>query len=263
MKMKNIAHRGLNKQAPECTAPAFVMAKEAGYTHAENDMWFSKDGYPVMVHMRDVAVGSDGQGNVDELTLEELKSFDYSYGYFRDMYPKYQNTPMLTFEEWIALCKELDLGPYIDCKMFTAKSYLGEHGAKTCVDIVNRYDMMEKSTWIVGYSGANAIREYEPTARLAIIADKAPADDFYEKVQDYIVNGDPDSAILYIHHRAIDQSVADKCKAAGINLEAWVVAQEDIPLLPEIAVRLYDLGVQGIANDGMDLEKALKDAGRI
>ena len=123
--------------------------------------------------------------------------------------------------------------------------------------------MMEKSTWIVGYSGANAIREYEPTARLAIIADKAPEDDFYVRIQDYIVNGDPDSAILYIHHRAIDQSVADKCKAAGINLEAWVVAQEDIPLLPEIAVRLYDLGVTGIANDGMDLEKALKDAGRI
>ena len=203
MKMKNIAHRGLNKQAPECTAPAFVMAKEAGYTHAENDMWFSKDGYPVMVHMRDVAVGSDGQGNVDELTLEELKSFDYSYGYFRDMYPKYQNTPMLTFEEWIALCKELNIKPYIDCKMFAETSYTGKSGIQTCLDILDKYGMRNDATWIVGISGAISVRSTYKDARIAVIATENPTDEQFEQIKSLADPNDRDKLVLNMASGAV------------------------------------------------------------
>ena len=48
--IRSIAHRGDCVLAPQCTAPAYILARKRGYSIAENDLWLSSDGKFVMWH---------------------------------------------------------------------------------------------------------------------------------------------------------------------------------------------------------------------
>lgn len=258
--MKNIMHRGMGIVAPECTEMAYRYAALAGYKYAENDLWFTSDGYPVMVHMRDISCVSNGKGNVDELTLEELKKIDFGYAVWheREMFAD-GPAKMLTFEEWIALCKEIDINPYIDCKMFVPKTYEGVHGVETCLNILKKYGMERRATWIVGVSGAKSVLEYDPNARVAFIFDKEFYDDTFEYMKTVADINNPDKIIAYMSAKHITKDMVDRCKAVGINFEAWhaKMCYDE----PELAVELYKKGVTGFCNDSLNIGKALKEAG--
>ena len=69
-----IAHRG---GIPENTLSAFRLSKTNGASGVEVDLSFSKDGYPVLLHDDTVERTSNGQGRVEELTLEQLRELDF------------------------------------------------------------------------------------------------------------------------------------------------------------------------------------------
>jgi glycerophosphoryl diester phosphodiesterase len=73
-----IAHRGASWDAPENTLSAFDLAIEQGADAVEFDVRMTSDGIPIIMH--DATVGrttNDSQNRrVDQLTLEEIKSFD-------------------------------------------------------------------------------------------------------------------------------------------------------------------------------------------
>jgi len=48
--VKTIAHRGDDVLAPQCTAPAYIIARKNGIFITENDLWLSEDGEFVMWH---------------------------------------------------------------------------------------------------------------------------------------------------------------------------------------------------------------------
>ncbi|MBO7176650.1 MAG: glycerophosphodiester phosphodiesterase, partial [Clostridia bacterium] len=61
-------HRGDRKHYPENTMPAMIAAVEMGCDAIETDVRRTKDGHLVLIHDRDVARTTNGQGNVDEMT---------------------------------------------------------------------------------------------------------------------------------------------------------------------------------------------------
>ncbi len=69
-------HRGAKDYAPMNTIPAFELALEQGAAGIELDVHRSKDGHPVIVHDFTVDATTDGDGNVVEKTLDELKRLD-------------------------------------------------------------------------------------------------------------------------------------------------------------------------------------------
>ena len=80
--MKNIlkiAHRGYSEKYPENTMPAFEKAIDAGADMIELDIHLSKDGKLVVIHDNHIDRTSDGSGQVKDLTLKELLSFNYNY----------------------------------------------------------------------------------------------------------------------------------------------------------------------------------------
>lgn len=75
-----IAHRGASAEAPENTISAFALAAEQGADGVELDVQLSADGVPFVIHDKDVARTTNGQGQVSRLTREQLGALDAGDG---------------------------------------------------------------------------------------------------------------------------------------------------------------------------------------
>lgn len=73
--MFKIGHRGAKAYEPENTIRSFEKAIELGVDAVELDVRRTKDDIIVVIHDADVGKTTDGEGFVNELTLEEIKQF--------------------------------------------------------------------------------------------------------------------------------------------------------------------------------------------
>src|SRR5690625_4852233 len=71
-----IAHQGRKDLAPSSTLEAFQNAKDIGADVIEFDIHMTKDGHLVAIHDDTVDRTTDGEGRVNDLTLEEIQSLD-------------------------------------------------------------------------------------------------------------------------------------------------------------------------------------------
>ena len=69
-------HRGASKHAPENTMAAFEWAFKTGAPAVELDVMLSKEEEVVVIHDHKVDRTTDGQGYVNQLTLQQLKKLD-------------------------------------------------------------------------------------------------------------------------------------------------------------------------------------------
>ncbi|MBA4309799.1 MAG: hypothetical protein C0425_05635 [Chlorobiaceae bacterium] len=90
-----IAHRGASSYAPENTLAAIKKGIELGAHYVEIDVRMTKDGKLVLIHDAKVNRTTDGEGNVNELTLSEIKLLDA--GSWFD--PKFKNEKIPTLDE--------------------------------------------------------------------------------------------------------------------------------------------------------------------
>lgn len=94
-----IAHRGANKRAPQNTIPAFKKAIEMGTDGFETDVHLSKDNVPVICHNYTIDETSNGSGEIEKMTLDELRQYDFG-SYFD---PKFEGTTLPTLDEFLDL----------------------------------------------------------------------------------------------------------------------------------------------------------------
>ncbi|MGV0792067.1 glycerophosphodiester phosphodiesterase [Mycolicibacterium sp. XJ1819] len=99
-----VAHRGASADRPEHTLAAYELALQQGADGVECDVRLTRDGHLVCVHDRRIDRTSDGTGAVSEMTLAELREFDYG-----SWHPGAQSdggsgaTGLLTLEELVTL----------------------------------------------------------------------------------------------------------------------------------------------------------------
>lgn len=79
-----IAHRGDSHNYPENTLPAFRSAVEMGIDVVETDIHITKDGVLVIWHDPTLERNTDGNGRVEDHTLEELRRYDAGYTFTKD-----------------------------------------------------------------------------------------------------------------------------------------------------------------------------------
>jgi glycerophosphoryl diester phosphodiesterase len=72
-----VAHRGASADRPEHTRAAYELALQQGAEGVECDVRLTRDGHLVCVHDRRVDRTSNGSGLVSEMTLDQLRAFDY------------------------------------------------------------------------------------------------------------------------------------------------------------------------------------------
>lgn len=118
-----IMHRGYNKVAPENTLAAFRLAAEMGYKAVECDIRFTKDGVPVVIHDSSVTRTSNvaivetelfgaKKRKLSELTFDEVRQLDF--GSWKA--EAYAGEKIPSFQEFLELCKQYGLHPYIELK---------------------------------------------------------------------------------------------------------------------------------------------------
>jgi glycerophosphoryl diester phosphodiesterase len=72
-----VAHRGASADRPEHTLAAYELALQQGADGVECDVRLTRDGHLVCVHDRRVDRTSNGSGVVSEMTLDQLRAYDY------------------------------------------------------------------------------------------------------------------------------------------------------------------------------------------
>ena len=80
-----IAHQGGAAEAPSSTLFAFATAQRSGATMFELDVHATADGHLVVLHDPTVDRCTDGAGQVDQLSLDEIRRLDAAYWFEPDI----------------------------------------------------------------------------------------------------------------------------------------------------------------------------------
>ena len=102
--MNICGHRGASGYAPENTLEAFALAAEQGADSVELDVHLTRDGELLVAHDESIERVSDGTGLIADLTLAQLKKFN-----FNKLHPEYENAKAPTLGEVYELLKPLGL----------------------------------------------------------------------------------------------------------------------------------------------------------
>ena len=97
-KQKLVGHKGITSTYPENTTASFEYAGQNGIWGIETDIQVTSDGYLICMHDTSVDRTTDGTGNVNELTLEQIRSLHITG----------DETGLLkvpTIEEYLSICK--------------------------------------------------------------------------------------------------------------------------------------------------------------
>jgi len=92
--IKIFAHRGVATLAPDCSKPAWELAKSLGYYGLEVDIQSTKDGVMVVYHDDELNELTNGSGKINDYTWNELSNVIYTKGANIENYPEFQIFPI-------------------------------------------------------------------------------------------------------------------------------------------------------------------------
>ena len=159
--VKAVSHRGYHVSCPENSLEAYRQSRKMGFTYVEADIRFTKDNIPVLTHeylLENVARNADGSElsrsyNIGNLTYEQLLEYDFGIAYGDE----FAGMKITTFDEFIKLCDEENLYPYLDMK-----DNFYETQIDILINIVKKYDMLDRVVWCKYFS---KVLEKLPDAR--------------------------------------------------------------------------------------------------
>ena len=141
----SVNHRG-NAGGPENTLTAIRGAAAKGFTAVEMDVAFTSDNVPVLLHDDTLARTSNYDEveekdiAINEIDFESVRKYDFGAWAGET----FAGEKIPSFEEAIALCKELNISPWIEIKL---GNYTEDQIARL-VEIVKNADLQNKCTWI-------------------------------------------------------------------------------------------------------------------
>ena len=254
--MVSVGHRGWY-EAPENTLAAYRESYNNGFKYVECDVQFTKDGVAVLLHDDTIDRTSNGSGTLSQMTYAQLLQYDFSYDSAdpdRD-FSKYRGEKIPTFEEFIALCKELGLHPYIEIK-----GTITEAEAKQLVKIVSDAGMLDSVSWL-GFSGdaLAKIVNVDPTARLVWVLtdtyDSKLAANSIPFAQQNLMTGESE-VVFDIYYTLVTQSIVDLLKMYNIPLEVWTVNDYN-------AIVNLNPYVSGVSSDYYNAKEILTELGKL
>ncbi len=236
-KITLINHRGYNTLAPENTLEAYELAIQMGYTCVETDVRFTADDVPVLLHDATIDRTSTGSGNVEDYTYEELLAFDFNAGM-----EDYEGTKLPTLEEFLTLCEENGLQPYIEMKGPFTKAQI-----KQLLDMVEAHGMTDEVVW-AGFeqSDLETVAAYCETATLDLLVRKPSTTEIENAAS--LQNG-VNTVYLGAPYTKMTAALRAACLRAGVTLCVWTV--DDLTA----AVEQANTCAQSITTDSITAEQ--------
>jgi len=241
MKTMIHAHRGASSMYPENTMESFSAAIEQGADCIELDVHLTKDGHIVVAHDARLERVSNGSGYINDFTLEELKSLDFSR-----LFPSGPACRIPRLSEVFRLVKPSALMLNIELKT-TERLYpeLPEKLNAMACD----YGMEER----VIYSSFNhyslqAIKKINASAKIGLLYELAMVDPWvYAKYTG--------ADAIHPHYSvvaALPETVA-RCHENGVLVNVWTVDD------PQIIKLMLKCGVDGIITNKPDIAAACRN----
>ena len=211
--INSINHRGYS-DAPENTLSAFRLSKEMGFDVVECDVRFTKDNYPVLLHDSSVSRTSNGRGKISEMTLDDARQLDF--GSWKGQL--YEGEPIPTFEEFVSLCVELELHPYIEIKNGVTLQQ-----TQRLVEIVDKTDLVV--TWIGRDRDVlTLVSQLRAEDRIGLLAEMVSYD-----VLRYL-SGLSKTVDVFVDcfYATLTKSQINRAKLYNIPLEVWTVNSRSV-----------------------------------
>lgn len=258
--VKGINHRGWH-EAPENTLVAYKESRKHGFKYVETDVRWTSDGIPVLLHDESInrtarnANGTEISGTVNIADITYAQSQAYDFGIYKG--DKYAGEKIPKFEDFIRLCRNLGLHPYIE--MVYGTSGVTESQVLTLVNIVKRLGMVKNVTWIcVSPTYLGYVKKYEPFARLGIVANDLTesliddVNDLRDTYGDIFTSADND-IFVDVFYTSITDAEIELCIENGIEIEVWTVDTE-------LAIRSLDPYVTGVTSNKYNAANVLYDS---
>lgn len=231
-----IAHRGLSGIAPQNSLPAVEKAIEYGYDGCEFDIHTTKDGHWVVIHDENVEKMTDGEGEVKDFTLEEIRKLKLDSG---NGIEEYEALRVPTLEEVLELIADSDITPVIEIKGCDVK-YLPS--LKTMLE---KYGLEERAE-IISFTKEylEAYKAIDPDAEMMLLSKIITEED----VNWCLENGVDTISFYYL---AFIKGVKGYALARknGLHLSAWTI---DNTVYKDVMVLL---GVESVTTNKLILSK--------
>lgn len=239
-----INHRGYCTVAPENTIPAYILSKEKGYNYVECDVSFTKDGVAVLLHNSTIDATSNGTGSISEMTYAEVLQYDF--GSWKSS--AYAGTKIPTFKEFITLCKNIGLHPYIELKVNGAYT---EEQIASVVDIVKSVGMDGKVTYIsFNFTYLEYVKNADSRARLGYLVYNFD-NDWVSQVKSLRTGNN--EVFFDQAYGNVTESTLALCIENNIPLEIWTVNSESV-------ITGMNPYITGVTSDNLIAGKVLYEA---
>ena len=222
--MKGVNHRGWGEY-PENTLIAYKQSAVHGFNYVETDVRYTSDGVPVLLHDASInrtARNADGSAvsgtiNISSITYEQALTYDF--GIYKGT--SFAGTKIAKFEDFILLCKQLALHPYIELKTGMTNAQI-----INLVDIVRDYGMLDSVTWIAYATGwLNLITTRHARSRIGVLM-TSTTQATIDAAKAYRTGKNS----VFINTSDYGSTAVALAKTNGIPMEAWTL-DEDADIL--------------------------------
>lgn len=243
-----IAHRGANKVAPQNTIPAFEKAIEMGTDGFETDVHLSLDGVPVICHNYTIDETSNGTGEIEKMTLNELKSYDFGSYYSEE----FKGTPLPTLDEFL----DLTVGKGLKILNIELKPEKDDARRETLVrKTLKAVEERGLSDILLISSFSKEILEYikqiAPECKTAYLYPAGYARAHMAFVPPYSAMKKMKCHAAHPHKLCIRGDFVKKAHKADLQVNVWTIDE------PEDIRAMIKAGVDGIITDCPDLVRSI------
>lgn len=207
MKFINYAHRGASEYAPENTMLSFYTGVFMGANGIETDVQLTKDGVAVLFHDETVDRVTDGKGNLEDFTYQELLKLNVIKNGLKDK--------IVTLKDFLKAFYHQDLTFAIELK--------GKNTFKITADLLRKYNL-EKKTVVTSfmYDELKNFKVYAPEFEAGYLVEEEITDELLNKMKSDGINEICPEAYV------ITPDLTKKWHELGFNVRAWGVYDENL-----------------------------------
>lgn len=237
-----ISHRGANLVAPQNTIPAFKKSIEIGCDGFETDIHLTKDGIPVVCHNFTIDETSNGSGAIKDMTLEELREYDF--GKYKGT--EYEGTRIPTLDEFLSVSEEL--GSKMNVLDIELKSEVfGQAGtelAEKTINAVKEHGLFDKLL-ISSFDPAILVvcKKIDKNCKTGILYSPDRLISLKIGARPVSFAKEIGADALHPFHMYVTRLYVERAHRAGIQVNPWTVNKEIN------AKALIKLGVDGLITD--------------
>ena len=204
----------------------------------ECDVSFTKDNVAVLLHDDTVNRTSNGTGKIRDLTFDEVRQLDF--GSWKNV--QYTGETIPTFQEFLNLCIELELHPYIE-----VKSGASLQQTRQLVEMVDDTEL--SVTWIARDKDIlQLIAELRSGDRIGLLTELVTRDNL-----NFLLNL-PKNVDVFVdcNYLTLTNKQIGSCKSHGVALEVWTINSQEI-------VENIDPYITGVTSDYVNAQNVFNN----